>query len=57
MSERTRAYLYRIALAVIPLAQAYGIVNDETAPLIVSLVAAVLATGLATVNTSTERSV
>jgi len=55
MSERTRAYLYRVAVAVIPLAQAYGIVNDQTAALWGSLAAAVLVSGLAAINTSTEK--
>jgi len=57
MSERTRAYLYRVALAGIPLAQAYGIVTKETAPLWGGLAAAVLVSGLAAVNTSTEKPV
>lgn len=55
MNERTRAYLYRVLLAAIPLLQAYGIVEDEQVPLIVGLVGAVLATGLATLNTSTDK--
>jgi hypothetical protein len=54
MNERTRAYIYRVLLAAIPLLQAYGIVNESDVPLIIALVGAVLATGLATVNTSTD---
>jgi hypothetical protein len=52
--ESTRAYFYRVVLALIPIATAYGIVSDSTAPLFVGLASAVLSTGLATANTSTS---
>lgn len=55
MNESTRAYIYRILLAIVPIAQSYGLVNDSDAALIVSLVAAVFGVGLATFNTSTGR--
>lgn len=54
MSERTRAYIYRVLLAAVPLLQAYGIVEENKVPLIVGLIAAVLGTGLAVANTSTK---
>lgn len=53
-NEATRAYLYRIALAVIALLTAYGVFNEADAPLYVGLAAAILSTGLATANTSTK---
>lgn len=55
MNERTRAYLYRVLLAVVPLVQAYGILDESTAALVVSLIGAVLGVGLATLNTSTDK--
>lgn len=54
MNEATRAYLYRILLAALPLLTAYGVVAEEMVPLIVALVAAVLGVGLAVGNTSTK---
>lgn len=53
MSEKTRAYLYRVTTAAIPLLTAYGVVSEEVAPLWVALGAAVLATGTAARHTST----
>lgn len=53
MNERTRAYIYRVLLAAIPLLQAYGIVQESDVPLIIALAGAVLATGLASLNTTT----
>ena len=53
MKESTRAYLYRVALAGIPLLTIYGIVDDKTAAVVAGLVAAVFSTGLAAKNTST----
>ena len=55
MNEATRAYIYRIVLALIPIATAYGIVAETEAALFVGLAAAILSTGLAAVNTSTSR--
>lgn len=54
MKESTRAYIYRVFLAVIPILTAYGIVSGSDAPLFVALGAAILSTGLATANTSTQ---
>lgn len=54
MNESTRAYLYRVVLAVLPIATAYGVVKESDAPLFVALAAALLSTGLAAANTSTK---
>lgn len=52
MSEQTRAWIYRVLTAVTPLLIVYGVIDEQTAPLWVALGAAVLGTGLASVNTS-----
>lgn len=54
MKEATRAYLYRIALAVLPLLTLWGVVSDQEGPLVIALVAAILGVGLAAKNTSTD---
>jgi len=54
MNEATRAYLYRIVLAAIPILTALGYLTDELAPMIVALAAAVLSSGLAVKNTTTK---
>lgn len=54
-SERTRAYVYAILVAAVPLAIAYGILTAEQAALWLGLAGAVLGLGLATANTSTKR--
>ena len=46
-----RRWIYGVATAVIPLLIAYGVVDDQTAPLWVALVAAVLVPGMATAAT------
>lgn len=46
-----RRWVYGVATAVIPLLIAYGIVDEQTAPLWVALVAAVLVPGLAAAGT------
>ena len=58
MDERTRAYLYRIGTALIPLLIVYGVVSEAEAALWVGVLGAVLAAGegaLATKHTSTKR--
>jgi hypothetical protein len=50
--EATRAWIYRVVTALLPLLTAYGVVADETVPLILALVAAVLSTGMAARNTT-----
>lgn len=54
MQESTRAYFYRVVLAIIPIATAYGFIQEVDAALYVGLAAAVLSTGLAVNNTSTD---
>ena len=54
MNEATRAWIYRVLLALQPLVVAYGVVNESEAVLWVSVASAVLGTGLASVNTSTK---
>jgi hypothetical protein len=51
-NEATRAWIYRVITAALPLLTAYGIVADEMVPLIIALVAAILGTGLAARNTT-----
>lgn len=50
--EATRAWIYRVTTAVLPLLTAYGVIADEKVPLIIALIAAVLNTGMAARNTS-----
>lgn len=45
-----RRYIYGVSLAAIPLLVALGILEDEIAPLVVALVGAVVAPGLALAN-------
>jgi hypothetical protein len=54
MSETTRAWIYRVLLALQPLVVAYGLTTDTLAVLWLGVASAVLGTGLATVNTSTH---
>jgi hypothetical protein len=54
MNEATRAWIYRILLAVQPLVVAYGVATEEQTVLWVGVASAVLGTGLATLNTSTS---
>lgn len=54
---KTRAWIYRIATAVVPVLTAYGVTEDGKAQLWLFLVAAILGTGtgaLASANTSTK---
>jgi hypothetical protein len=55
MTEATRAYIYRVLLALQPLIVAYGLTTDTEAVLWLSVVSAFLGTGLAAKNTSTEK--
>lgn len=57
MSEQTRAYIYRIVTAIIPLLLIVGWVSNEVAGAILGITAAVLAvgsSGLAAANTTTK---
>lgn len=56
-NERTRAYIYRVVTAVIPLLIILGVVSNEVAGAVLGIAAAVLAvgsTGLASANTTTK---
>jgi len=55
LTERQRAYTYRVFLATMPLLTAYGAVTEQTAPLFVALAGTVLGFGLAAANTSTDK--
>ena len=55
MTEPTRAWLYRVALAIIALAGIYGVVDESQTAGIVAVVTALLSSGLAVRNTSTAR--
>jgi hypothetical protein len=57
MSEKTRAYIYRVLLAVFVLLVARGVITAQEAPLWLDFIAAglgVAGAGLATANTSTK---
>lgn len=49
--EHTRAWIYRVLTAALPLLTFYGVITDEAVPLIAGLVAALFGTGLAAKNT------
>jgi len=51
-SEAVRAYIYRILLALQPLAVAYGLASSEQVAMWVVVVSAILGLSLATANTS-----
>lgn len=50
MSVKTRAYIYGICLAAMPLAVAYGLVTEDAAPLWVALLGSILVPSLALAN-------
>jgi hypothetical protein len=52
--ESTRAYIYRVTLAVLPLLTAYGLVSENKVPFLIALAASILNVGLASANTSTK---
>ena len=52
--EVTRAWIYRVLTAAVPLVAAYGVIDQRTAALWVSLAGAILGTGLAAYTTSTK---
>lgn len=57
MSEATRAYIYRIALAVLAALSLYGLIGPDEIPVWTGVIVAVLGIGttaLATKNTSTH---
>jgi hypothetical protein len=54
MTETTRAYIYRILLALSPIVVFYGLATAEEVALWVALIANALGVALAVANTSTE---
>jgi len=52
--EVTRAYIYRVLTAAVPLVTAYGIIDQRTAALWLGVIGALLGIGLASINTSTK---
>jgi hypothetical protein len=56
--EKTRAWIYRISLALVPLATGYGVIEESKAALWIGLIGAALGfatNSLAAANTSTKR--
>lgn len=49
--RRVRRYLYQVATATVPLLVAYGIIDQQTAPLWIALAASVTATATAALHT------
>lgn len=49
-----RRWIYGVSLAAVPLLVALGILENEIAPLVIALVAAVVAPGLALANMSPD---
>lgn len=54
LTQRRRAYIYRVAVAVLPLLVATGIIADALVPTVIAVIGAVLVPGLAAVNTTTK---
>jgi len=54
MNEATRAYIYRVLLAVQPLVLFYGIASQAEIALWLGVISAALGLGLASKNTSTK---
>jgi hypothetical protein len=54
MSEATRAWIYRILLALVAIAVVYNVIDQEQAVAWGALAAALVGNGLAVVNTSTK---
>jgi hypothetical protein len=54
MSETTRAWIYRILLALVAVAVVYNFIDEEAAVAWGALAAALVGNGLATVNTTTK---
>lgn len=52
-SPTTRRYIYGVAVAVLPLLIAYGIIEEHTAPLWVAALGSILVPGMAWSNTTT----
>lgn len=50
-TQNVRAWIYRVATAVMPLLIAYGVVNEKDAALWIGAVTSLTVSGLAAVNT------
>lgn len=55
LTPQVRAWLYRIATALIPLLIAYGALSESTAPLWIALAGAILSSGTAAAYTPLEK--
>lgn len=53
-SEKTRAYIYRVLVALGTVAVFYGVISSEEAVVLGAAAATILGTGLAALNTSTK---
>jgi hypothetical protein len=53
-NEATRAYVYRVLVALVPILVAYGVVDSRQVSIWLGLGSAVLGFGLASANTSTK---
>ena len=53
-NEATRAYLYRVLVALVPVLIVYGVADSRQAAVWLGLASAVLGFGLASANTSTR---
>jgi hypothetical protein len=53
-NEQTRAYIYRVLVAVVPILVAYGVVDSRQIAVWLGLASTVLGFGLASANTSTK---
>ena len=55
LTPQVRAWLYRIATALVPLLIAYGALSESTAPLWIALAGAILSSGTAAAYTPLEK--
>lgn len=53
-NETTRAYIYRVLVALVPIAVGYGVVDSRQVAVWLGLASAILGFGLASANTSTK---
>lgn len=51
-SPTTRRYIYGVAVAILPLLIAYGVIEEQTAPLWVAALGSILVPGMAWSNTT-----
>jgi hypothetical protein len=52
MSEQVRGWIYRVAVAAVPLLTAYGVINEAQAALWLGALGSLFGFGLAAMNTS-----